>query len=215
MNEKIRKALEYPLGLPSLAEILFAGDRILLVPDAAITAEPDLLAEIIDFLTRSDVQIGSIAILLTENEEKTTKNLRDKLGNQINIIVHQPSRRDRLALLGVDLNDQPIALCRDLVDADMIITVGRYSNRVSKDNFGLHSTVFPRFSDQETQLRFASMKGIQRRKLKNEVEEVAKLLGILFTVQFIAQQEKTNHVVAGIPGFVDEAIKQICKQSND
>lgn len=211
MNENIHKALNSPLGFPSLAEILFVGDRILLVPDAAVVDEPDWLMKIVETLIQAGSSAEDISILCSENEEAAAETLRGKLGCEVDILIHRPARPEGLALLGVNENDQPIALCRALVDADMVITIGRHSERSKKDYFGIHTTIFPRLSDQETQRRFASTKGTQRRKLKKEVDEAAKLLGVLFTVQFIEQREKESLVVAGLPDLVQDIVNRKTK----
>lgn len=205
----VGEALLRPLGFESLTDILFPEDRLLVVPDAEIASEPEILAEIVAELLQAGMQASDVSILLTEADEKKgdaarTTSYAKLLPDGVSIPIHQPSRRDRLALLGVNANGQPIALCRELVDADMILTVGRFFSRATKDYFGLHTALFPRFADQETQFRFATAaaSATARRKLREEVEEVARQLGILFTVQLLSRQGKTVRVLAGLPQIV-------------
>lgn len=208
MNESLRKALDRPLGFPSLEQTFFSGDRILFVPDAEFASDFETLLEIVDAFLDHGIRAEDLSILLTEPEEKTAlRELRPRLRPEIGLFFHRPSQRERLALLGVNADDEPIALCRELVDADMVVSIGRYNPKSSGDHFGLHTAIFPRFSDQETQARFSQAKGTARRKRNEEVREVAKQLGVVFTIQFHQRRGSSVQVAAGRPEAVEKSFQ--------
>lgn len=205
MNDPLYRSLAEPLGFSSFADILFPDDRILLVPDAEIAVEPRISAKIVKFLLKYEMKAENVSVLLMESEEKALTE-SSQLPTGVPLVIHHPERRDRLALLGVDVDDQPIALNRELVDADMVITIGRFHPKKQstrqRNYFGVHSAVFPRFADGETIRRFSEAKGTERRKLRNEVEEVARQLGIVFTVQLLRQRGEPDRFVVGRPDLV-------------
>lgn len=206
MNESLRKALDRPLGFSALEQTFFPGDRILFVPDAEFASDFETLSEIVDVFLEHGIRAEDLSVLLTETEERSaTRELRPRLRPEIGLLFHRPSQRDRLALLGVDAADEPITLCRDLIDADMVVSIGRYATKRTGDYFGPHTAIFPRFADGETQIRFSQTKGPARRKLKEEVREVAKQLGIVFTIQFFTPRGFPTQVAAGSPERIEES----------
>lgn len=204
----IREALSSPRGFPTLSQTVFPGDRVLLAPDAEIATETAILAEMVQIFLETELAAEEITVLFGNNEQADSETLRTLVPEGVRILLHQPERRDRLAVLGVNDADEPIVLARELVDADMVFSVGRFRRRRSKGHFGLHSAIFPRFSDQETRLRFESAKDSQRRRLEAEVEEVARQLGVVFTMQLFKEKGRF-HFVAGRPDLIADAFRDI------
>ncbi|MDR1964093.1 MAG: lactate racemase domain-containing protein [Planctomycetaceae bacterium] len=204
----LRNILTNPLGFPILSQTVFPGDHVLLVPDSEYAGESEILAEIATILLENGLNTEDIQILLTDSEEVTVSSrLQKRLPKGVRIPVHRPARREQLALLGVNKADEPIALCRDLIDADLVISVGRFYTKPPKDHFGLHTAIFPRFSDAATQHRFAEAKGgAKHRQLQAEVDEAAQLLGIIFTIQFLQERGKSLQIAAGLPELVAETL---------
>jgi nickel-dependent lactate racemase len=205
----LNKILTIPLGFPALSRIVFPNDRVLLVPDAEYAEEPKTLADIVTVLLENGFNAEDVQILLTDSEEFTaSKTLQHRLPSEVRILFHRPSRRDYHALLGVNEANEPISLCRDLIDADLIISVGRFYAKQPQHYFGLHTAIFPRFSDSATQHRFAETKSAKHRQLQAEVDEVAKLLGVIFTIQFLREHGKPTKIAAGLPELVLETLKK-------
>jgi hypothetical protein len=205
----LSQILTEPLGFPPLSRMVFPGDRVFLVPDAEYAEEPKILAEIVTVLLENGFNAHDIQILLTDSEELTvSKSLQNRLPSDVRILFHRPGRRDQHALLGVNESDEPISLCRDLIDADLIISVGRFYAKLPKNHFGLHSAIFPRFSDSATQHRFSETNSTKHRQLQAEVDEAAKLLGVIFTIQFLRQRGKPTKIAAGLPELVIETLSR-------
>ncbi|MDR3199069.1 MAG: nickel-dependent lactate racemase [Planctomycetaceae bacterium] len=206
----LNQILTEPLGFPPLSQLVFPGDRVFLVPDAEYAEEPEILAEIVDILLENGFKAEDVQILLTDSEEFTvSRRLRNCLSSDIRVLFHRPSRRDLHALLGVNESDEPISLCRDLVDADLVISVGRFYTKRPKNHFGLHTAIFPRFSDSATQHRFADTGKSKHRQLQAEVDEAAKLLGVIFTIQFLRERGKPVKIAAGLPELVMEMLQDV------
>ena len=213
MKELLHSSLAFPLGFPELSATFFPGDRVVLVPDHEMAFEPDIFDEISKILVEYGLSPKDISVILTEEEEKQRRS-ESILSSfpEVRILFHKSESRDDLALLGVDINDEPIALNRELVDADAVISIGRYHSKKKshkpKNYFGPHSSIFPRFSDRKTLLRFDAAKGTLRRKLELEVEEVARQLGVLFTIQLLRRPGKPDIVVSGNPELVVEVLEK-------
>ena len=100
--------------------------------------------------------------------------------------------------------DQPIALH----DADLVLPLGCLRDEATAGYFGIHSGIFPLFSDAKTIQRFRGFsslngQGKRRRELAAEVDHVAWLLGINFTIQVVpAAGDRVLHVLAGESGAV-------------
>jgi hypothetical protein len=210
----LNQILTAPLGFPPLSQMVFPGDRVFLVPDAEYADKPEILIEIVEILLENGFNADDIQILLTDSEEFTiSKLLQPRLPLGIRVLFHRPSRRDLHALLGVNKADEPISLCRDLIDADLVISIGRFYAKQPPNHFGLHSAIFPRFSDSTTQHRFAETDKRKHRQLQAEVDEAAKLLGVIFTIQFLHERGKPTKIAAGLPELVTEALKNVHKLS--
>jgi hypothetical protein len=205
----LSQILTVPLGFPPLSQIAFPDDRVLLVPDVEYAQEPKILTEIVTVLLGSGFNANDIQILLTDSDELTvSKSLQLCLPSDVRILFHYPSRRDQHALLGINESDEPISLCRDLIDADLVISVGRFYVKQPKNHFGIHSAIFPRFSDSATQHRFSETNGKKHRQLQAEVNEVAKLLGVIFTIQFLRKRGNSIKIAAGLPELVIETLSK-------
>lgn len=183
----IRQALTEPLGLPKLDQLFFEGDKIAVVPDEQHALQGGVLREVVSAFLDAGAKPEQITVLLTENEERSADaKLKRELPDGVKWSFHHGGRREHLARLGVNDEDKPIMLCRELVDADLVLTVGRYHKRSPKDYYGVHHSVFPRFSDSETQQRF--LRPSQKRKLETEVQQVGDYLGVIFTLQILYER---------------------------
>jgi nickel-dependent lactate racemase len=206
MTQSLQEILTEPLGFPNISQTMFSGDRVLLVPDAEYAGEPESVAEIVAILLQNALQCEDVTILLTDAEETAAKNLLKQLPDGVRILFHKPERSERLALLGVNGANEPIVLCRELIDADLVISIGRFYRKKPKNYFGVHSAIFPRFSDLQTQIRFAKSPKSSHRQRIAEVEEVARQLGIVFTIQFLKERGKPTKIAAGLPELVAETL---------
>ncbi len=125
------------------------------------------------------------------------------LAERITTVTHDPEDRGALAYLAANDEGEPIVLNRLLTDADVVLPIGCLQSEAASGYFGIHTGVFPAFSDQTTLARFRRLdalgaEGPGKRHLQSEVDQAAWLLGVNFTVQVVpAAGERLLHVLAG------------------
>ena len=108
-----------------------------------------------------------------------------------------------MAYLAANESGEAILINRALHEADVVLPVGCLRADETAGYFGIHSSVFPAFSDAKTIQRFRGFgrlngRGNRRRELTAEVDHVAWLLGVNFTIQVVpAAGDRVLHVLAG------------------
>jgi nickel-dependent lactate racemase len=129
--------------------------------------------------------------------------LAKDVSDEIALVVHEPASRGDMAYLASSEGGDPILLNRALTDADVVLPIGGFRSRSSAGYFGIHSAIFPTFSDQRTLQRYRSptshdARGRPKRKAGQLADEVGWLLGVTLTVQVVpGPGDRVLHVVAG------------------
>ncbi|OHB73633.1 MAG: hypothetical protein A2V70_04715, partial [Planctomycetes bacterium RBG_13_63_9] len=122
---------------------------------------------------------------------------------RITLVTHDPTDRRGLAYLAANDSGDRILLSRALHDADLVLPIGCLHAETAAGYYGIHGAVFPAFSDRKTQQRFRSLGSLDadsshRVGLLREVDQVAWLLGVHFTIQLVpAAGGSVLHVLAG------------------
>ncbi|MCL2349166.1 MAG: lactate racemase domain-containing protein [Planctomycetaceae bacterium] len=196
MKNLIQAAFEKPVKYPPINQIVYPGDKVTIVPDPFVISRPDLLVAFVTSVTDLGISAGDISLLLLEQETKLfetpiRKRLPKVLRDEVRIVSHDSQRQNDLAMLAVAKNDSPIKLNRCLVDADVVIPIERHEAALGMGYFGMQSVIYPRFADSETQKRFLfaeAKKNSQKllMELAGEVTEVVFALGVIMTVQILA-----------------------------
>lgn len=200
-------ALESPEKLPPLARCVVPGDRIAIALDDGVPCAAELVAAAVRYLLRVGIEAADIAIVRPypaagPNADTLRANWPADWKKHVGIEIHDPNDRQRLALLAGTAAGEPILLNRTLVDADLVLPIGCL-HRPEAGYFGEHGVLYPAFSTTAAIQRFrspGSLKetGEQKPKLDLEVDEVAGLLGVLFTIQAVpAGAGQVLHVLAG------------------
>jgi lactate racemase len=201
-------ALTEPINYPTLAAWATPGDRVVVALDRGIPQVAKITAAVVDVLIRAGVEPDGITVLQTQADRDAgvgdPRRLIDSpLRERVARVIHDPSDRKELAYLAADKADEAILINRALHEADVIIPVGCVRGEQSAGYFGIHGAIYPTFSDVKTLQRFRGLGTLdghsdRRRELVADVEHVAWLLGVTFTVQIIpAAGEQVLHVLAG------------------
>ncbi len=100
-----------------------------------------------------------------------------------------------------------------LTDADVVLPVGCAQPDRATGYYGIHTILYPEFSDIKTQARFRRHDrfgdNAHHRQLRHEVNHVAWLLGVNFTVQIVpAAGDGILHVLAG----QSDAVRRECRE---
>ena len=132
---------------------------------------------------------------------------------RIRLLTHDPANRRNLAYLAASEGGEPILLNRLLTDANVVLPVGCMQREHSAGYFGIHTTIYPEYSDQHTQARFRKHDRFtgngHHRELQHEVNHVAWLLGVNFSVQVVpAAGDGILHVLAG----QSDVVRRQCRE---
>ncbi len=200
-------ALADPIDYPALARSTTPGDRVVLAMDRGVPQAASVVAAIVGTLIDAGVEADGISVLQPQagaemGEEDPCRLLPEAIRTRTALVVHNPADRRQLAYLAADESGTAILVHRVLHEADLIVPVGCLRGAAAAGYFGIHTAVYPAFSDEKTLQRFrglGSLGGSPRKKdLSARVAHVAWLLGINLTVQVIpAAGEEVMHVLAG------------------
>ena len=176
-----------------------------------------ITAAIIRALMASGVDADGITILRSEDDatgkEDPLELVSGPAAERIRILSHDPANRRNLAYLAASEGGEPILLNRQLTDADVVLPVGCMQREHSAGYFGIHTTIYPEYSDHYTQARFRKHDRFigngHHRELQHEVNHVAWLLGVNFSLQVVpAAGDGILHVLAG----QSDVVRRQCRE---
>jgi nickel-dependent lactate racemase len=203
----VKAALDEPMDYPSLAQCTTPGDRVAIALGAEVPQVSKVTAAIVQNLLSSGVDADGITILRSAGDaemeaEDPCSLLAASVAERIRVRTHDPADRRNLAYLAASESGEPILLSRMLTDADVVLPVGVMQPDRASSYYGIHTALYPEFSDIKTQARFRKHDRFSdnghHRELRQEVNHVAWLLGVNFTVQVVpAAGDGILHVLAG------------------
>jgi hypothetical protein len=202
--EQLHDRLRTPLGLPSLTDSAFPGDRIVLSLDPETPQAEGIALEVLRDLRSAGVDAGDVTLLLAATATAAfAERLRDAAavvaGGAVSVARHDPADRKRLGYLAADKDAHPIYLRRELLDADVIVSIGVARASGAFADASADGGLYPTFSDGEAMARFAELR---RRgdgsEAKREARQVNWLLGTQFAVSVAPTSgEEAGQIVAG------------------
>ena len=205
--DALTAALRAPLNYPPLARCTTPVDRIVLAVEPGVPQAAQLTAAVIGVLAETGIAADGITILRSPfhggAEEDPRKLLASPLRKRIALVTHDPADRRRLAYLAASEAGDAILLNRAVHEADLVLPIGCVRGNETAGYYGIHSGIYPNFSDVKTLQRFRSSGSIdgrakRRRELTAEVDHVAWLLGVNFSIQVIpGAGDQVLHVLAG------------------
>jgi len=218
------RALAEPLDYPPLSKSTTPGDRVVVVLGQDVPQAPQIVGVVVRHLVESGVAPDGLTVLQTRSDaEAGNRDLGRRLPaewrERIAFLAHDPAQRDRLAYLAASGSGEPILLSRAIVDADVVLPIGCMNRRKEAGRFGIHSAVFPTFSDRRTLDRFHSPEalepeGTHKKRFVAEVAEVGWLLGVTFSIQVVpGGGDRVLHVLAGEVGAVGRRSRQLYREA--
>ena len=210
----VRDALASPLGYPPLADITTEDDRIVLAVGNYLPQAAEIVAAAVQCLSDGGVRPEGITVLQAADAERddVCRLIPDALRQQIRLVRHDPQDRDKIAYLATTEAGEPIFLNRLLTDADFVLPIGCVLDADEDGYFGINSSWFPAFSDEDTQARFraSNIDAETRARLVKETDEAGWLLGASFSLQVVpAAGDGVLHVIAGEIGKVSGLSRQL------
>lgn len=217
----VDEALAAPLDYPPLVQAATPGDKVALALDRGVPGACAIVARTISALVSAGVRPADITLLQTEAGaaiadrdplELVVPEIRQSIASH----VHDPAHREALGYLGASAAAKPIYINRWLHDADLVIAIGCLRLAGTPDYHGVHTTIFPAFSDRESQARFRSVKPGKRDaiRLDRQAAEATWLLGLQFTIQVVpGENDAVLHVLAGGLDAVAAAGERLSQQA--
>ena len=189
----IREALLAPSTSPKLESVVVPGDRVAIALDPAAPGWSPILREMLACLR--DGGVASVDVIAPEP--------CDGLPEGATLHVHDPADREGMAYLATTSLDSRVYLNRRLVDADVVLALGRVSNDPALGTRGPWNAVFPDLGDAprqySTRPRDPGKADFERAAAGKEALEVNWLLGSCFQVGVIPGVTGVAKVLAGDP----------------
>ena len=210
--------LAEPIDYPALARATTPGDKVVLALEHGVPQVEQVTAAVIRTLVDAGVAPDGITVLRSHADRDAGDPCRlaaTPVRERITLLTHDPSDRRQLAYLAASEAGDAILINRALHDADLVLPVGCLRGDRTAGYFGIHSGIFPAFSDTRTIQRFRSLDSLngragRRRQLNAEVDHVAWLLGVNFTIQLVpAAGDQVLHVLAGESNAVRRQGKEL------
>jgi nickel-dependent lactate racemase len=201
-------ALAEPIDYPNLALSITPADRVVLALGRGVPQVAQVTAAIVGALVHAGLDPDGITVLhspadLDAGVGDPCRLVAAPLRQRITRLVHDPEDRRQFAYLAASEAGEAILIHRALHEADVVLPVGCLRADEIAGYFGIHSPVFPTFSNTKTMQRFRSFGSLngresRQRTLTAEVDHVAWLLGVNFSIQVIpAAGDRVLHVVSG------------------
>ena len=205
VRAETRCALAEPLDYPPFSAMVTPGDRVALALSDEVPAMAEIVAAVVECLVKGRVDPEAITVLhpATSSHDDPCRLLAEPIREQVVSLSYTPAHREELAYLAASEQGEPIMLHRSIVDADLVVPIGLFRGHASAGHNGIHTPIYPTFSDRQTLHRFRSTatldtRGRHRKRLAREADEVGWLLGVAFTIQVIpASGDRVHHVMAG------------------
>ncbi len=201
--KSLADALAAPLDFPPLVQAIIPGDRVVVALGIGIPQAGTMTAVLVEALLHAGVGAADIGVLLpTESADVYAHQLEialpESVRRRIEIITHDPARRDQLSYLAANDQGQGIYVNRRLSDADVVLPIGCLRLDSAPNYFGVNSASYPTFSDTATIDRFRESDPADSAKRRRDADEAAWLLGVLLTIQLVpGAGGDILHLVAG------------------
>jgi nickel-dependent lactate racemase len=208
----VDRVLAQPLGeSPPLEKSVVPGDRVVLALGPAVPQAATIVGRTVRALLAAGIAAEDIVLLQTRQDQTAGRPdplsaLPREAQGKVRLEVHDPARRETLSYLAADAGARPIYVNRLLHEADLVVPIGCLRLEGALGYYGVHSSLFPTFSDVAQLDRYRDAKSgeaNQQHKLHKQSNEVGWLLGMQFTVQVVpGADEEVLHVLAGTPDVV-------------
>lgn len=186
LAETVAGALSHPEGFPDLADASVPGDIILFAFGKEVTDVEEVARGVIQYAQQASLADRQFQFLLPSDAPapvvESLKQVVAPLGDSVEVLVHQPHDQKANSFLTSTQENRAIILNRHLCDADVVVPVGVARREGGFNTFGAFSSLYPAYSDIDSQKRWNSPLFVtrpQRRKRRTaEIEEIRQLLGI-------------------------------------
>jgi nickel-dependent lactate racemase len=194
-RDELRMALAQPLDYPPLGKALIPGDKVTLALDRGVPESAGLIAETWGVLAEREIAPEDVTIVQPAGRrgDRSTdprSKLPASVRKEMKWVVHDPNDSARCGYLATTASGERIYLAREVIDADVVISIGCISYDPVVGFRGTNSVFYPSLSTAEA---IAKTRGLGHRELDPEdfrplrqtMDEIGWLLGTQFTVQVV------------------------------
>ena len=194
VRSAVRAALESPLDFPPLRKAIVPGDKVVLPLAGGLPQAAAIVAGIADVLLEGGIEPSDITVLCGETDTACNtldprSRLPADLAKRVNLVVHDPADRQKLAYLTVTTGGTEVLLNRAICDADLVLPVGCLRPRHSSGYHGVHGGLFPTFADTPTKARYRQLEAAgsaaEAKNAQRDIDEVGWLVGGQLIVQVL------------------------------
>lgn len=183
------------------------GDQVILAVADSLPCMEQVVEGVVKSLVDAGADPGSVTVLLSEKHRHRLDELRLRSAEPVHWVCHDPDQEEEMAYLATTEEGRPIFLNRRLTDADLVIPIGSFRTGTVYDHFGIHTPIFPTFTNRATIVEFGSSKSQDSRGRRHkrhiyEADRIGWLLGIVFSIQVIPG--RAGQVVGVIAGQVEQ-----------
>jgi nickel-dependent lactate racemase len=220
LSKKVRTALESPLDFPALSQVCIPGDNVVVALDRHTPCAAELVVEIWTMLESRGVDAAAVEILQPAALDSVPLvdprlNLPEPVKSQFRWTIHDPTDPKRQAYLAATARGERIYLARELVEADVVLSVGMIAYDPVLGYRGTSSVFYPGLSNTEAVIRsrgegHSELGPDDERPLRQLIDEIAWLLGTQFSIQVLpASGGGAADIVAGAYDRVFRKGKQL------
>lgn len=206
--EQLRDRLQVPLELPSFRQFFTPGDRVVLALDRHTPESARLIEAVWEQIASAGIDPESVAILQPAAidgvlQPDPRRLLPPEVRERVSWRVHDATDERQRAYLASTARGDRVYLARELVDADVVVSVGVIAYDAVIGYRGTSSVFYPGLSSVDAIRKLlgqghSELGPEDDRPLRQEMDEVAWLLGNMFTIQVIpARAHGVVEVLAG------------------
>jgi nickel-dependent lactate racemase len=217
-RERLRSVLDTPLDFPPLEQAVIPDDRITLVLDRDVPGAAMIIAEVWQRLRGRGVKADAVTILQPADQSldapsdprsELPADVREAVSWQVH--VSSPEEEGGLHYLATTAAGERIYLNAAILDADVIISIGRMGFDPLLGYRGTNSAFYPGLSTAEAVKRahgqgHSELGSDDERPLRQLVDEVGWLLGTQFTIQVIPAVD--GGVAEVLAGSIDSVFRK-------
>lgn len=217
--QAVRSALEHPLDFPPLGQLFTPGDRVVLALDRNTPQAGLVLAEVLPILQQRGVAPDHVTILqpaaLSGETPDPRSNLAPEFREAVVWKIHDPTDETQLGYLATTARNERIYLARDLLDADVVVSIGGMEYDPVIGFRGTGSVFYPGLSSSAAiahahGMAHSELDPDDERPLRQEIDEIAWLVGAQFSIQVVpAGGSGVAAVLAGAVESVAKAGKEL------
>ena len=220
-QEAVRFALENPIGLPRLSEILPKNKKIAVVTSDISRPCPswDILPPLLAELERAGVALANVTLVfgLGSHRHQTEAEMRHLVGDAYDRIRCVDSDCGDCVRMGMTSRGTPVDVTRTVAEADFRICLGNVEYHYFAGYSGGAKAIMPGVSSRDAiqanhrlMVRNDACAGrLEDNSLRQDIEEAGRICGIHYIVNVVLDEHK--QIISAAAGDSVAAHRALCR----